>query len=449
MPANPGDARLGRWEKLGLLVFAQLVVAFGVLVDIRSAFQLTPKTDFGVYARAAWAVREGQDLYTITDNNGWHYCYPPTFAILLAPLADPYPFGPHDGYLPFGVSVAIWYAFGVLCVGFAVHTLASIVLPGAARGSRRWWYARMIPVYVCLGGIGATLGRGQVNTLLVALIVAMFAVAVRGRRIASGLWLAGAVALKVIPGLLVLFPLARRDLRPLAGLAVGSVVLLGVIPAAVWGVPGAVEKNRKVVDLVLAPGATGGGDQTRAFELTNTTATHSQSFQAVIHTHLHPDPTTRPPSASRETRLAHWAIGGALTLATFAAGWRHRHLPPADQLVFLGCLCVLLVLLSPIAHRHYLALGLPLVAGLWLRSVAARPGAAFADRRTAVVLAGWGVVTVLVLLPGQPFEWLRDMGGATAATVALWAFGLWVIRRPAVPAPATEPLPAPPPARAA
>ena len=51
------------------------------------------------------------------DNHGWHYCYPPTFAILLVPLADPYPFLPQDGYLPFAVSVAIWYVFGVACVG--------------------------------------------------------------------------------------------------------------------------------------------------------------------------------------------------------------------------------------------------------------------------------------------------------------------------------------------
>ena len=41
-------------------------------------------------------------------------------------------------------------------------------------------------------------------------------------------------------------------------------MLLGAIPAAVWGVEGAVEKNLKVIDTVIAPGATGEGDQTRA-----------------------------------------------------------------------------------------------------------------------------------------------------------------------------------------
>src|SRR5581483_10400616 len=101
-----------------------------------------------------------------------------------------------------------------------------------------WWYARTIPVLVCLGGVGFTLGRGQVNLFLVALVAGMFAAAAAGRRFASGAWLAGAIALKVIPGLLVLYPLLRRDGRALAGVAVGLVVLLGAVPAAVWGAGG-------------------------------------------------------------------------------------------------------------------------------------------------------------------------------------------------------------------
>ena len=46
-------------------------------------------TDLQVYLRAAWAVRSGADLYTIIDDNQWHYHYPALFAILMTPLADP------------------------------------------------------------------------------------------------------------------------------------------------------------------------------------------------------------------------------------------------------------------------------------------------------------------------------------------------------------------------
>src|SRR5581483_9758696 len=115
---------------------------------IRSALQSRPKTDVQVYARAAWAVRIGADIYLPTDDNGWHYIYPPTFAILLAPLADPYPFLGRGPYLPFWLSVAIWYVFSTVCAGFAVHALAGAVLPGTPVGSRRWWSARTMPFLV-------------------------------------------------------------------------------------------------------------------------------------------------------------------------------------------------------------------------------------------------------------------------------------------------------------
>src|SRR5690349_17879964 len=79
-------APLERW---GLYAVFMTVLVFGGVVEFRSAFLRRHMTDLGVYLRAAWAVRSGEDLYDITDDNHWHYQYPPLFAILLVPLADP------------------------------------------------------------------------------------------------------------------------------------------------------------------------------------------------------------------------------------------------------------------------------------------------------------------------------------------------------------------------
>ncbi len=423
---------LSRPEKVGLALLGLLAVLFGGLTVWRSALQQERKTDFGVYARAGYAVRAGEDIYWVCDNRGWHYCYPPPLAVLMAPLADPWPWVDRAGYLPFWASVAIWYVLSVGFLAFAVHAMAKAVLPGEAPGSRRWWYARLVPVYVCLGGIGYTLSRGQVNLLLVALIAGMFAAAVRGRAVASGVWLAGAIALKVIPAFLLLFPFVRREWRAGVGVALGLAVLLGVLPAAVWGIDGAVRNDLRIVDAVLLPGASEAGDQTRAVELTNATATDSQSFQAVIHNLRHPDRQTRPPQPDEFTRLAHWAIGGVLTLATAAVGWRRLRPDPADQLVFLGCLCVLMLHITPVSHMHYYTLALPLVAGLWLKRLAERPGRVSAGGRTVAVLAGWGVLTAAALLPVPFAVWLREMGPTVLATLGLWAVGLAAVaRRPA------------------
>ena len=93
-----------------------------------------------------------------------------------------------------------------LVVAWVVHTFARLVLPDAATGTRRWWYARTVPVYVCLGGVGFTISHGQVNVLVVTLVAGMFAANVAGRTTRSGMWLAAAITLKVIPGVLLLYP---------------------------------------------------------------------------------------------------------------------------------------------------------------------------------------------------------------------------------------------------
>ncbi len=414
--------RLRVWERTALVLFGVLFLLLGAMIEIRSAFQRDRKTDFGVYARAAWAVRVGHDLYQVEDDRGWHYCYPAPFAIFMAPLADPPEGETRTGYLPFAVSVAVWYAFSLGCVAFAVHRLASAILPGEPHGTRRWWYARIVPVYVCIGGIGYTLARGQVNLLLVAMIAGMFAAVAAKHRFRAGVWLGAAIALKVIPAYLVLYFLLKRDTRAIAGVFASLVVSLGIIPTVLWGPQGAIDINRQLLAVVLQPGATGEGDQTRAKELTNATATDSQSFQAAIHNLLHPNLADRPKVASPETRLAHWAIGFALTALLVFAGRRMPTLSDADSLVILGGLCAVMLHLTPVSHMHYYALGLPLVAGLWLRSLSLRPGSLGGDRSTRLALIAWGVVTALPLFPGETFDAFRSFGIGTAATVGLLIF---------------------------
>ncbi|MBX9625454.1 MAG: glycosyltransferase 87 family protein [Gemmataceae bacterium] len=422
--------RLRPWERAGLLLVLLVVVAFGAVVELRSAFQSSRRTDLGVYTRAGWAALNGGDLYSHVDDHGWHYCYPPPFAVLMIPLAEPPPDLPRAGTLPFPVSVAVWYVLSVGCLAYAVHAFAGAVLPGDRRWSRRWWYARTIPVYVCLGGVGHTLGRGQVNLFVVALVAAAFAASVRGRRLASGAWLAAAATVKVIPGLLVVDPLVRRDWRALAGGVVAAVVLLGVVPAVVWGPARAVELNKTMAAAVLAPALSSGADRTRAEELHGARATDSQSVRAAVQAWLYPDRDTRPDEPDPRAAAAHWLSGGVMLAVTALVGVRRLTAAPADRLVYLGCLCVLMLLLTPVSHMHYYAFALPLVAGLWLRGLARRPGAACADGRTVAALVGWGVLTAVPLFPGPVFDRLRECGLGPAATIALWAFGLATLARP-------------------
>jgi hypothetical protein len=427
-PYSPQDAPLSRWERRGLIAFALVLVSFAFLVELRSAFLNHRKGDLNVFLRAAWAVRAHEDLYTVTDDNGFHYCYPPLLAILAAPLADPPAGADRSGMLPYSASVGICYVFNVACLTLAMHLLAGAVegLHGPRVGSRRWWSLRFWPVLACLVPIGHTLMRGQVNLLLLLLLSGAIAAAVRGHSFRSGLWLAGAICLKIIPAFLLLYPLWRRDLRFLLGCAAGLVVGLILIPVAVLGPAWTADCYNKLTTVLIAPGLGVGEDQSRAEELTNVTATDSQSVLAVLHNTLHSDVATRPAKASPAVRLAGYLICGAMTLLTLAAaGWR-RSADPLAALLLWGCLILDMVLLSPVCHLHYFSLSAVLVLGLiaarWRRQDGLWPG--------SLLLALFVFGAVANLLPHLPsLIRLRDGGLAMYAALALWLLSVLVLRK--------------------
>jgi hypothetical protein len=469
----------GRWERILLVLILLGFVGFGWLVETRSAFLRRRMGDVGVYFRAAWAVRTGgQHLYSITDDNGWHYHYPPLFAVLLSPLADPprrdlvhtastavgvsatpgpaapllgvaalaacpAPLEPDlPGTVPFAVSVALFYAGNLICLALAVHVLAGALerrssLPGVDSVSfrtRRWWWLRLLPIFLCLPPIGHTLVRGQVNLIVLLGVCGLLASLLQGQRYRAGLYLSAAICLKLFPAYLLVVPLWRRDLRTLAGCALGGVIGLALIPALVMGPRATWHCYEEQVKVLVRPAFNLGKDTSRARELIEMTATDNQSFQAILHTLLHPDRTTRPDKASPGVRLAHWLLAGLLTLAILTV--RSRSAPaPLGEPLFLGSLVLLMVLISPVSHLHYFTLALPLVMTL----------VAVALETDRVDRAWWGLVglfvlfivtNILPLLPG--LEPLRDVGIASFAAGLLIARAcstLSRLRPPALPSP--------------
>src|SRR5438105_2362787 len=119
--------RLTRGDRLLMASVVVVSIALGAMVVWRSCFMQFRHTDFGVYARAGWAVQTGHDIYQVTDDGGLHYCYPPTFAIMMTPFAEPPTRAERHSYLPFFVSVALWYAMSVTFACLASHILASAI----------------------------------------------------------------------------------------------------------------------------------------------------------------------------------------------------------------------------------------------------------------------------------------------------------------------------------
>src|ERR1017187_3805387 len=184
---------LGRWGKVGLVLFFLLLMGFGAHVEQKSAFLTRRMGDLDVFLRAAWAVRNDADLYAVTSDNDWHYLYPPFYAIVMTPLADPPRGADTSGYVPYAVSVAIVYFLNVFCLFLGVHVLASALEERAGwaaqpRWCRRWWALRMWPILVCILPIGHTLMRGQVNIFVLTLLCAAMACWLRQQSFKAGLW---------------------------------------------------------------------------------------------------------------------------------------------------------------------------------------------------------------------------------------------------------------------
>jgi hypothetical protein len=431
---DPRQARLRRGEYLALLAFFVVLVLFGVIVEHRSAFQHTRKGDLNVFLRAGWAIRADADLYAVTDDNGFHYHYPPLLAILAAPLADPPAGADRAGMLPYSVSVAVCYLLNLLFLAFAVHHLARALEKTAAGrlrlnwpiGSRGWWALRMTPILACVIPLGHTLSRGQVNMLLLALFAGFLADLLHRRYFRAGMWLSGAICVKIIPAYLLLLPLWRRDGRCLAGCAAGLMLGLLVIPGVFLGPGRTIECYREMTRTVLLPGLGSGDDASRADELTNQTATEGQSILTALHNTLHYDLATRPPKASPALRRISYLLGGLLTLTALGAfGWRQRD-NGIDLVLFFGLLVLNMLLISPVCHLHYFSLLLPLVmaltAGRW-------------QEYEGVSLGPWllGLLIVNVianLLPQLPnMNLFRDCGSAMYGSLLLWLMGVAVLWR--------------------
>src|SRR4029453_3896262 len=188
LPASRGRGR-GAVEFLPPFAVALLILPF--VIQHGKFFPWEPSTiDLQVYVYAVRDMLAGKDiLATTTPGWGLYFIYPPIAAILMTPLA----LGPY------------WF-WQVVWTGGLVWAQQSVLKRcGAPRG----WKLGIIGIAVVLAvePIRTTLGYGQVNTILMALVIADLLPDSPGerRRIPQGILTGLAAAIKLTPALFVLF----------------------------------------------------------------------------------------------------------------------------------------------------------------------------------------------------------------------------------------------------
>jgi Glycosyltransferase family 87 len=369
------------------------------------------RTDFTVYTEAGAAFFDGRDPYQVSNPRGWHYLYPPLFAILVAPLHA----------IPSTWQVAVWFVLSVLMsVGcyFEMRRLADLLYwrtAGRERQTPLTWVgiagllAVLLPCFNCLQ-------RGQVEVLKLYLLLVGFRVFVAARRprdwFLAGVVFAAAGILKLTPLLpvacIILYDVVlslthRWDRWPrlragwlTAGVGSGLVLFALALPSsfigwsANWHHLGTWFSG--VVTKVIDVRTSDFGEDVRTVR-NQSLDNSAYRFGNWIYARLadapddsiidrpHPDTVLLPmdsPVAGEMIVLAR--IAGLALLLLFVVRAATRDQPLAQATAF-GLACVATLVVCPVARGCYFALFLPAVVfvSMWLLRLG-RP-------RTAVVLS--------------------------------------------------------------
>ncbi len=222
-----------------VVVFAAVSVQYGFkILDLRAGKQ--DRSAILRWREQILSLDGGENIY-----QRYTYPNPPIMAILLRPLAA----------LPPTVGAFIWF---FLKIGLAVLSLALTfrLVESASEPFPPW--AKALTVLCALRPILGDLTHGNVNLMILVLLVGSLYAYHCGRDVLAGVILALAIACKVTPALFVGYFLWKRAWRVLAGTAVGLGLFFFVVPAIDLGWAKNLELLRSWVDQMVTPYVVGG-----------------------------------------------------------------------------------------------------------------------------------------------------------------------------------------------
>ncbi|MDB6058528.1 MAG: hypothetical protein JWO95_2372 [Verrucomicrobiales bacterium] len=446
-----------RGERIGLTIALVAVLAYGALLEQRTALRRVPMTDLTVPPCAAWALLHGDNIYKVTDCHNWHYGYPPAVAIFFIPFAEQPPtppavlpkgelrteantpwgyeiasrkklYGLHADNLHFFCIVAVWYFINLFLIAFSAHALACAVertelrapRPTDPKQRRHWWLLRTIPLLICAGSLVTDLSRGQVDVLMLAAIAAGLYFASRRREFTAGWLLAIPAVIKLFPVLLLGLPFWRRRWKMLLGSIASLLFLFLLLPALVMGPSRTIENYQTWFEVIIKPGLGAGTDTSRAHELTAMNATDNQSLLAFFHNWQYHEikRDQRPAKAGSGARVAVYVTGCLMLLGfCFVAGKSGGDDSPQHILLLAGILIGTALLINPVVHNYYYLLLLPLLTSLvHHRLTNAAPSSPLTSVSTLLIT--FTLIDILTRMPNIG-PWLRDVGAPLLSVVAL------------------------------
>jgi Glycosyltransferase family 87 len=204
------------WAPRGIILAGLLLVVLGARKTLQ-LFTLNPEypegTDLGLYLRAGRYAIAGINPYSRDVNSGFDiYGYPPLLADIMGILTN-----------TIGVT-ATGIVWPILC---ALSLCGAIALILRGFGARVPWHWIMLAIGVVSLGrvVRADIYHGQVNVIILLLLVGGLMLHDRKRTVAAAACFAVCMSLKPFFGIIVFYFLARKEWRlALWSLALGATV---------------------------------------------------------------------------------------------------------------------------------------------------------------------------------------------------------------------------------
>lgn len=210
------DLAQGNSRWLGLAIGAVLAAEVGIVLCFAATHH---QVDFSVYMWGGHAVAQDSRLYLVPAHGHW-FTYPPFAGAVFAAIT----------VVPLLTAQVLWALASV--AAFAVACNLALRLAGTHPS--RTATAGVVAAGLALEPVYHTLFNGQINTILLAFVLADVWRVAQGRRAGIGVGIAAAI--KLTPGIFVLlFLLTRRTKAALTAMATFAVcTLIGylVAPAA-------------------------------------------------------------------------------------------------------------------------------------------------------------------------------------------------------------------------
>lgn len=333
------------------------------------------RIDLEVYRAGGRAWLDGVDLYAQSFptqiGHPLAFTYPPISAVVLSPLA----------WLPLSAANAVW---AVLTLALVTGTLVLVLqLVGVPTRSPQWWWllAAAFALTARLEPVRSTMGYGQVNVLIMALVAADCLL--RRTPWPRGSLIGLVAAIKLTPAVFVLYFLVRKDYRSAATAAASGVLVT-------------------VVGFVLAPSDSVQYWTTSIFQtdrIGQLTYSSNQNIQGVL----------ARAGLTHTTASALWVL---LSLVTVAVGFQAMRRAQRAGLPALVLVCngVVGLLISPVSWSHHWVWAVPglLVLGLVVLATRSRAAAAL------------GVLGFLVFAVAPQWRLPHDNTSGVEISWAVW-----------------------------